>query len=290
MKPNPFFLKLIIIITLTIVVYTIVAVVNLFLPPKRPGELLSLEKACSLESKGKRVTVDGFLRLNSKVVTCRSTSCNMIFTEYPSTLELDGSEVVVWVTVGDDNNEAVDYPKGIYVTSEFKVKTNTGEILTDERVRITGKARVSNDFCELDIDLIERAPEPVAKVVALENLCNDDLDGEKISFSGFLRPSKDGFSANGYTDISLSANASGGTEYMINLPYKATNEEKIKPKYPSLYPEGTMFYGEVISLNIGEDKVVEIKNKEFKFEAYQYKIQKDQEKRCYVLVEGIEEM
>mgnify|MGYP001258148973 CR=1 FL=1 len=116
---------------------------------------VSVADACSQEHHGHRVTVEGFLRLPSKL-ELSDTAVIEVF----SLMQGDGDSVPLRLKIGDGPSELRDLPS-TYTASSLRVGVENAKQTASiiDRVVVTAKVSDEDGVCVLTSPRIERAPE-----------------------------------------------------------------------------------------------------------------------------------
>lgn len=124
--------------------------------PAAAGELKNFAEVCDKANEGKRVAVEGFLRLPSEV----HVKTGLVLRLYPTT-EFTGKPVGVSADIGDGPNHIAMMPKE-FGDKDLKVKTGDGQVAGfGTKVRVSGDVYVplvAQEFpCALSNPLVELA-------------------------------------------------------------------------------------------------------------------------------------
>lgn len=124
--------------------------------PPTVGETVNFAAACDKANEGKRIAIDGFLRLPEEL----NRKSGPVLRLYPTTAFSD-KPIGVSTTTGDQPNQVAYLPKE-YTDKDLKIKTSDGQVVpVGAKVRISGDMYfpvVGQDFqCALSNPLVEMA-------------------------------------------------------------------------------------------------------------------------------------
>ena len=101
--------------------------------PPTVGETKSFATACDKANEGKRIAVDGFLRLPEEL----NRKTGPVLRLYPTT-DFSDKPIGVSTNTGDQPNQVAFLPKE-YTDKDLKIKTSDGQVVpAGSKVRISG--------------------------------------------------------------------------------------------------------------------------------------------------------
>jgi len=143
-------------IALCLIAFAFAACAGAEKKPPTAGELKNFAEVCDQANEGKRVAVEGFLRLPDKV----NLKTGPVLRLYPTT-EFAGKPVGVSTEIGSGPNQVAVLPKE-FADKDLKVKTANGQVAGfGTKIRVAGDMYypvVGQEFpCALSNPLVELA-------------------------------------------------------------------------------------------------------------------------------------